>query len=268
MIRIFPSQVIEYIDSFFPWADGEVTNIRINVAQRGEVASLIELTDHIPSELISMSSQMATEFVSAVATIRNGLRIWESGDYRLDILSLQSFGKLDAITLIRRALSHCPDEMPEAGTVDLNFIGDEQLRDSIRLDISTANKDLVAGESKAATVMAGSAVEALLLWVLQERTTLAQRKLSAEILVNEGVLDRKPGPNLDRWNLGQFIEVSSHINIIGPDTSTQARLAQNFRNLIHPGRATRLGQTCDRGTALSAVAAVEHVIRDLAQRYA
>jgi hypothetical protein len=47
------------------------------------------------------------------------------------------------------------------------------------------------------------------------------------------------------------------------DTAQQARLGKDFRNLIHPGRASRLGKICDRGTALSALAAVEHVVRDL-----
>ena len=45
--------------------------------------------------------------------------------------------------------------------------------------------------------------------------------------------------------------------------ATQTRLAKDFRNLIHPGRAQRQGQTCDRATALSAVAAVEHIVRCL-----
>src|SRR5262249_7721031 len=35
-------------------------------------------------------------------------------------------------------------------------------------------------------------------------------------------------------------------------------------NLIHPGKTTRTGQMCDRGTALSAVGALVHVVRDLA----
>ena len=30
---------------------------------------------------------------------------------------------------------------------------------------------------------------------------------------------------------------------------------------VHPGRARRLGQVCDRATAMSAIAAVEHVAR-------
>ncbi len=51
--------------------------------------------------------------------------------------------------------------------------------------------------------------------------------------------------------------------MIKEDTAIQARLAKDYRNLIHSGRAQRLGQICDRGTDLSAVAALERVVRDL-----
>ncbi|MCI1909012.1 MAG: hypothetical protein LKI99_04780 [Acetobacter fabarum] len=42
-------------------------------------------------------------------------------------------------------------------------------------------------------------------------------------------------------------------------------IAKDFRNLIHPGRAQRLGQVCDRATALTALAAVESIARDLSK---
>lgn len=51
--------------------------------------------------------------------------------------------------------------------------------------------------------------------------------------------------------------------VIHDDTVKQASLPQNFRNLIHPGRAQRMKVKCDRGTALSALAAVEFIVRDL-----
>jgi hypothetical protein len=63
--------------------------------------------------------------------------------------------------------------------------------------------------------------------------------------------------------LPDYVEVAGELRIIKTDTVQQARLAKNFRNLIHPGRVIRLGQKCDRGTALSALAAVELVRRDL-----
>ena len=68
---------------------------------------------------------------------------------------------------------------------------------------------------------------------------------------------------MGRWCLHHFIEVATHLKLIKPDKSSAAKLAQNFRNLIHPGRVARLEQTCDRGTAYSAIGAMEHVIRDL-----
>ena len=180
---------------------------------------------------------------------------------------MRVYEDLNPVSLIRRALCSCPDESPAAGTAELQFIADQGLRESIRLDISAAFSGIAEREWKTATVMAGSAVEALLLWALQEKTNLAERTKAVQTLMTSGALSKKPGPTLLRWDLAHFIEVTAHLDIIDPDTATQARLAQNFRNLIHPGRVIRLRQTCDRATALSAVAAVEHVSRDLAQRY-
>lgn len=69
--------------------------------------------------------------------------------------------------------------------------------------------------------------------------------------------------NLEEWLLPHYIKVAADLNLVGAETATQCLLAKDFRNLIHPGRAQRLGQVCNRGMALSAVAAVEHVINDL-----
>ena len=50
---------------------------------------------------------------------------------------------------------------------------------------------------------------------------------------------------------------------IKTETVTLAFLAKGFRNLIHPGRSIRLGEKCNRGTAYTALAALEHVVNDL-----
>jgi hypothetical protein len=49
------------------------------------------------------------------------------------------------------------------------------------------------------------------------------------------------------------------------DKREDTKLAREFRNLIHPGCAQRLGQKCDRGTALFSIAALDHVVRDLSK---
>jgi len=85
-------------------------------------------------------------------------------------------------------------------------------------------------------------------------------------LVDEGILPSDPRGDLDKWKLHSFIEVAAKLEVIGEDTAKQARLAREYRNLIHPGREKRLGQKCDRGTALAAVASVERVVSDLSSK--
>jgi len=40
-------------------------------------------------------------------------------------------------------------------------------------------------------------------------------------------------------------------------------LTKDYRNLVHPGRATRLAQKPDRSTALTSAAAMEAVVNEL-----
>lgn len=68
---------------------------------------------------------------------------------------------------------------------------------------------------------------------------------------------------IEDWTLAPRIEAAKDQSLIKQDTYTQALLAKDFRNLIHPGRSIRLGQKCDKGTAFSTLAALEFIIRDL-----
>lgn len=161
-------------------------------------------------------------------------------------------------------MAACPDEAPAPGTTELSFITDSDLRESIRLDISGGYGALAQGEWKGATVLAGSAVEALLLWALQNHQKTRPGDITAAVAAT---LKANPGTDLEApsWHLHQYVTVAAHLKIIKPDTAKAGDLAKDARNLVHPGRSARLGQKCDRGTALSALAAVEAVARDLKQ---
>jgi hypothetical protein len=168
----------------------------------------------------------------------------------------------DAVTVIRRLLAKCPDEFPST-SIGLLFISDLALRDNIRADLGAVNRALSNGEWKAATVLSGATIEALLHWRLQESSPGPVAVNGAiNLLVTNGKMS-KPHVNLDYWDLHHFIEVAGHLKLLSDDTCNAARLARNFRNLIHPGRVARLAQSCNRATAYSAAGALEHVIVDL-----
>jgi len=114
-------------------------------------------------------------------------------------------------------------------------------------------------------VLAGAAVEALLLWAIQNHEQHHAGSITAVVgpLCAAHTLTKAPAPNPARWELREYTEVAAALNLIEPETAAQARQPRNFRNLIHPGRAARLGQSCNRGTALAALAAVELVAVDL-----
>ncbi len=118
----------------------------------------------------------------------------------------------------------------------------------------------VAGLDCAPT--AGSVSESLLLWRLQQ-VGPNQITHSLDNLVANGTLSKKPDATLEKWDLHKYIVVAKDLKVVTAETATQAMLAKGFRNLIHPGRQLRLGQACNRATALSAVAAVEFIVEDL-----
>jgi len=267
MPRVVPSQIVEFIDQTIPKAklqtDSGGKGFSLNRPDQHPCAGVVDLIAQLPSELLVLSRERYTEFVASVAAIKDTLEIWKLRDHGLS--EIPRFGDYNPISFIRRALSLCPDEIPSKDTAELIFIEYDDLRTNLRIDISATNQALSNGEWKAATVLAGSVIEALLLWGLNrfEEEEMITARTS---LVGEGILPSDPGGNLDRWKLHSFIEVAAKLEVIGEDTAKQARLAREYRNLIHPGREKRLGQKCDRGTALAAVAAVERVVSDLSSK--
>jgi len=179
--------------------------------------------------------------------IRNAVAFWQHS--RAGQIGLQDFRGRHPLILIRDALEKCPDQAPAAATSELVFISDDGLRGSIRLDVSSATTALHNGEWKAATVLAGAAAEALLLWAISQSSGLAN------------VATPKGSP--EEWSLGDYIKIGESLGLIKAATVQQATLAKDFRNLIHPGRSQRIGENCDKATALTALAAVELIARDL-----
>ena len=258
MARVMPSQVVQTIDSLYPHARNNSPGHQL-IGNSAKLQGVLNLLRKVPDELIALPSADYAEVILAQRTIDDTLAYWRSNISAVGHIA--PVGAFDVMTVIRRALAKCSDEYPPSTTTELMFIKDDELRESIRQDIGNASRALIDNEWKAATVLAGAAIEALLHWRLKDPTP-GPAAVQSAVRSLTGT-KKMPFSDIDRWDLDQFIEVAVQLRLIEPDTSTAAKLAKNFRNLIHPGRAARLAQSCDRATAYSAIGALEHVIRDL-----
>ncbi len=257
MVRVMPSQVVQTIDELFSHAVKNERGAQL-MGNSAKLFGVLSLLKDVPEELIALSPTDYAELVLAQSTIEDTLAYWRAGTPVGHVPHVDGF---DVITVIRRALAKCPDEYPPSTTTDLSFIKDTALRESIRRDLGAANRALNNAEWKAATVLAGATIEALLHWRLKEPSPGGAAIDSAVTSVTG--TKKMPFSEIDRWDLDQFITIAAHFDLLKPDTRTAAQLAKNFRNLIHPGRAARLAQSCSRATAYSAIGALEHVIQDL-----
>jgi hypothetical protein len=255
MPRVVPSQIVDFIDSKFPFARTR-QQYNVDIQYRGRVNALLQLADELPEELIRMDSADYNRFVLGLSTIRSTLELepWISRGHLAQLYD-RELG--DAISDLRSCIDRLPDQhIPEA-TTGLAFIEDAPLRESIRADIAFANQAFGGGEWKATTVLAGAAAEALLLWAITEKKSQAEVENARRAVIPEARKD----PN--SWVLDGYIKLAKTLELIEAETEKQADLARGFRDLIHPGRAARLAKVCDRGTALSALAAVELIVRDI-----
>jgi hypothetical protein len=266
MPRVVPSQVVTLIDKLFQFTSSQQDTPQgrttLDHNNSNSLAAIVELADQIPPELIALEGDNYTTYVASLAAIRTTIITWQTRGGVQPLSTIQGFGNLNPVTLLRRCLELCPDAFPARSVATLSYISDVDLRENLRIDISTTNQALSNGEWKAATVLAGATVEALLLWALKQKPPTDITNAVNTLLSNQ-ILNANPGADLEKWTLHPLVEVAEELNIIKSSTATQVRLAKDFRNLIHPGKAIRLGQICDRGTALSAAAAIEHVLRDL-----
>lgn len=256
-----PSDVVKMIGGTLPaTANPPPEGIRLGSEWAPFLIGVCELASAIPSDLLQPSGEDYADFVVGLAGLKYMAGMWTS---RGDVDVKQTVRGAHPLVLIRRSLAKCPDERPAPATVALAFIKETDLRDSIRLDISAATQSLHGGNWKGTTILAGSAAEALLLWGIQKKKSAAELD-SARMALTARKAFSASSPDPERWGLQEYIAVSAELGLISAETKKQAEIAQGFRNLIHPGRVQRLGKPCDRATALSALAAVEHIARDLA----
>ena len=238
MAKILPSQLVEAIDSLFGTNRNEIDGRAVTPVYRTEVQALLMLLDEVPRELLDLRYADYVEYTRCRAVLATSVGRWTLGD----IAPAKDVGGRDPIERIRRLMKQCQDELPPSEPV-LPFIIDEDIRLGIEDRIHAAWTNFNTREWMGATVFAGAALEALLLWALK-RAKIAEA----------------PKRPLDELHLTDLIRLAVDSQQIDEASAQQASLAKDARNLIHPGRAFRSGETCNKTTALTALTAVYRVI--------
>jgi hypothetical protein len=265
-----PSEVVGYIDqalSFVPKDDlGHGQSFHVSRGIRTALLGLVEITDRVPEHLI-IDSAALTDIICGVQAIRTVVREAETQDFRSQLSGLAATlepiapNQWNPVILIRRAFARCPDDAPGPHVERLPFISDDLLRRSLETDLDAIDR-AHAGREWKATVLGGSVVEAMLLWRIEQQQS-AVVQATADALVRGKTLTKNPGPDPEKWHLADYIAVAKELKLIRPETANQCRLLTDFRNLIHPGKVVRTGQSCNKGTAHAGQAAIAFVIEDL-----
>jgi hypothetical protein len=241
-MRIIPSQVVQATNQLFGGESRNELNIgMIQYSHRHNVKTILSLLDQIPSSLITLEFNEYMQYLQSCAALTSAVALWNAGQYQ----AAENAGGSDPIARIRRLLLKCPDEIPPAYP-EFAFVSDDDVRDAVTEAARAAWVNFQAQQWLGATVFAAVAIESLLLWALKQESTSASEREA-----------------LDKQHLADFIKRGEDTKLLRSGSADQARLAKDARNLIHPGRVAREGTSCDKGSALAALAGLERVAIDL-----
>ena len=128
-----------------------------------------------------------------------------------------------------------------------DFITDEQFRTVLSSDKEEMYQCLNSESWKAVHVLAGSIIEAVIL----------------DYLVAEGHMKKETALRVD---LGSAIGMAEQKGIVSQKVSGLSRLVKDYRNLVHPGRAIRTGETPDSNSATIVAHLLEMILAEIGER--
>jgi hypothetical protein len=120
------------------------------------------------------------------------------------------------------------ESVPEMELLDFGFVKDAELRRVLTRDGLELQLVLRAGHWKSAIVLAGGAIEAILIDLLQgEPGALTAAKAP------------KKKSDITRWTLNDMIEVALELNAVNSSVANLSHAVREYRDLVHPGREVR-----------------------------
>ena len=243
MARVLPSQAVAFIVSAFPWVEDPSQRKKAKVGhfQKAHVAALLDLVEAIPEELLVLEDSDYVGFRIVLSECRSILAGWERLDVRASAQTLGSGGVVgdgdNPVAYLCWLLRKCPDEVAATDEHGLEFVLESDLRKGILVDLGAIRRGLSNSEWKAATVLSGSVIEALLLDTL---LALDEPQRALAKAAADGTARKSAPTDFKDWVLAEYIAGAKAVDLITKTTATACGLAKDFRNLIHPGRELRL----------------------------
>lgn len=130
-----------------------------------------------------------------------------------------------------------------------DFITDDEFRMGLESDLRELTEAFGSRCWKTVHVLAGSVIEAVLIDYLSSTDYL-----------------KRTGKDPHKLDLSQAISACVSENVLSQKAADLANVIRQYRNLIHPGRVLRLGETVDEDSATVAKALVSMVVNELAMK--
>lgn len=130
-----------------------------------------------------------------------------------------------------------------------DFIQDDGLRASVEADYRELGQCMQCGAWKAAHVLAGSVVEAIL---IDHLLSMENRAYSSSDVLN--------------MDLGKAVSACLTEGILTQRVSDLSTVIRSYRNLIHPGRTVRLSESVSESSAKVAQALVDMIVQEVSVR--
>lgn len=140
------------------------------------------------------------------------------------------------------------------------FVKDARLNKAVIRDFQELNICAQHGATKAAMILGGSIIEAVLLDHLKR----PRRKVKAEAAYS--TIYHGKSKKLGEMGLDDLLKVAGNMNLLPPDAIKLCDLVKDYRNLVHPGRELRFPAAVDSDRSQLVGDLVRIVVRGLSQR--
>ena len=170
----------------------------------------------LPPALAPREPSEYTRFLIAIAVMEHQLDVWrekrDSGGSLKWLPQIEGYEREHPIRPLHDLLAHCPDDVADETEAGLLFIADADDRALLRRDIAAAERTFNQSEFKAATVLAGSVVEALLIL----RIELVEGGRVVEAAAKNDLRGRDRTQILDRADLAGLIRLAKELELFQP----------------------------------------------------